>query len=242
MLERENERIASTGAKSAQAVDQGLRKFMMGVYNYMAGGLLVSGMVAFTVANTALMNMFINSRGEASGFSWILFIAMLATVFSFGWVIRKGTVNQARAVYLLFTVMMGASIAPILWVYTGASMTRVFLISAATFGSMSIYGYVTHRDLTSIGSFLRMGLWGAIIAMIVNMFMQSSAFDYLLSFVIVGIFVGLTAYDTQKIRKMYYSGDSSEVYTKKALMGALELYLDFINLFLALLRILGDRR
>jgi len=127
-------------------------------------------------------------------------------------------------------------------IYTASSMTRVFLITAGTFGAMSLYGYTTKRDLTSMGSFMIMGLWGVIIASIVNIFLKSPTMYYVLSYISVAIFVGLTAYDTQAIRNMYFSSDDESTFTKKAVAGALSLYMDFINLFLNLLRIMGDRR
>lgn len=166
----------------------------------------------------------------------------MIVVFGFSWVLTRGTLGQVRGVFFLYSVLMGISLAPVVLAYTGASMARVFLITAATFGSMSLYGYTTKRDLTSWGAFLRMGLWGVIIAVVVNFFMQSAALDYALSFVIVALFVGLTAYDTQKIRQIYMSYDSEDMQGRKVVVGALSLYLDFINLFMALLRIMGDRR
>ena len=141
-----------------------------------------------------------------------------------------------------YAAVMGMSLTPIMLAYTGASIARVFLITAGTFGAMSLYGYTTKRDLTAMGSFLYMGLWGIIIAMVVNIFMKSAGVDYAVSILAVGIFVGLTAYDTQRIRSMYFSADSEETITKKALVGALELYLDFINLFIYLMRFMGNRR
>ena len=128
------------------------------------------------------------------------------------------------------------------YVYTGASVLRVFLITAATFGAMSLYGYTTKKDLTSMGSFLIMGLWGIIIASLVNIFMQSATVYWVISYIGIAIFVGLTAYDTQKIRTMYLSGDSEDIITRKAVIGAVELYMDFINLFIYLLRVMGDRK
>ena len=143
---------------------------------------------------------------------------------------------------LLFSAVMGISLAPIFLTYTGDSITRLFLITAATFGGMSIYGYTTKKDLTAMGSFMIMGLWGVVIASIVNIFMKSSGLSFALSILTVVIFTGLTAYDTQKIRSMYLSADTGDTLSRKAIAGALELYLDFINLFLALLRLFGDRR
>ena len=166
----------------------------------------------------------------------------MIVIFGFNWVLTSGTLAQVRGVFWLYSALMGASLAPIFLVYTSASMVRVFLITAAMFGAMSIYGTVTKRDLTSMGAFLRMGLWGIIIAAVVNLFMQSPALYYVLSIVSVVVFTGLTAYDTQKIRQIYMSADNDDTMTRKVVVGALELYLDFINLFLALLRLMGDRK
>ena len=231
-----------TSAVEKADIDQGLKDYFIGVYNHMAGGLTVTALCAFVVANTSLINLMFNPQGGMSALGWLFLLAPLFIVFGFGWVVSRGTLSQVRGVFIAYSALMGVSLAPIFLVYTGASMARVFLITAGTFGAMSLYGYTTKRDLTSIGSFLRMGLWGLIIAMIVNIFMQSSAFDYALSMLAVVIFVGLTAYDTQKIREIYMSYDNSDIRGRKVIVGALSLYLDFINLFMALLRLMGDRR
>lgn len=163
-------------------------------------------------------------------------------VFAFGWVLMKGTAAQVQGVFWGFAAIMGASLAPIILMYTGASVTRIFLITAAMFGGMSIYGYVTKRDLTAVGSFMIMGVWGIIIASIVNLFLKSPGLYYAISFLSVIAFTVLTAYDTQKIRQLYMEQDSSDTMTRKAISGALALYMDFINIFIALLNLFGDRR
>lgn len=232
--------IERAGAKT---IDEGLRAYMVSVYNHMAGALAITAAIAYLVANTPIINLMFDPRTNGmSGLGWLFLLSPLIVIFGFNWVVRRGTLMQVRAVFWLYSALMGASLAPIFWVYTGASMVRVFLITAATFGAMSIYGMVTKRDLTSWGSFLRMGLWGIIIAMVVNFFMQSEALYYGLSVISVVVFTGLTAYDTQKIRQIYMSSDSSDMAGRKVVVGALELYLDFINLFLALLRLMGDRK
>lgn len=236
-----------TPAVEKSAVDEGLRSFMLKVYNYMAGGLCLTALVAYLIANTSLINLFFNVNMAAnqvslSGLGWVLLIAPLVMVFVFNGVVARGSIGAVQAAFWGFSALMGASLTPTLILYTESSMTRVFLITAATFGAMSLYGYTTKRDLTGIGSFLIMGLWGLIIASIVNIFMRSPAMYYVLSYLSVAIFVGLTAYDTQTIRRMYSSADDQDTLTRKAAVGALELYLDFINLFINLLRILGDRR
>lgn len=231
-----------TSAVERADVDQGLRSYFVSVYNHMAGGLLITALAAFFVANSSLMQLMFNEQGGMSVLGWLFLLAPLIVVFAFGWVVSRGTLSQVRGVFLLYSALMGVSMAPIFLVYTDASMFRVFLITAATFGAMSLYGYKTHRDLTAFGSFLIMGLWGVIIATLVNMFMKSEALYYVLSYVTVFLFVGLTAYDTQKIRSIYMSSDNEDLQGRKVIVGALSLYLDFVNLFMALLRIMGDRR
>ncbi len=241
------ENKAYSQARSAVSVDEGLRSYMIKVYNFMAAGLCLTALSAYIIANTSLLGLFfnINAAGQVtgmSGFGWLMLIAPLIMVFAFQWVVSRGTASQVQLLFWSYAAVMGMSLTPIMLVYTGASIARVFLITAGTFGAMSLYGYTTKRDLSAMGSFLYMGLWGIIIAMVVNFFMRSPGVDYAVSILAVGIFVGLTAYDTQRIRNMYFSADSEETITKKALVGALELYLDFINLFIYLMRFMGDRR
>ncbi len=231
-----------TSAVERADIDEGLRSYLISVYNYMAGGLLVTALTAYFIANTPLIAMMFDARGGMSGLGWLFLLAPLIVVFGFGWVVNRGTLNQVRGVFLLYSALMGISLAPVFLVYTGASMARVFLVTAGTFGAMSLYGYTTKRDLTSMGSFLIMGLWGVIIASVVNIFLKSSGLDFALSVITVFLFVGLTAFDTQKIRAIYLSADSEDMRGRKVVVGALELYLDFINLFMALLRIMGDRK
>ena len=199
------------------AVDDGLRAYLVSVYNHMAGALAVTAAVAFLVANTSLITMMFNPQtGGMSVLGWLFLLSPLIVIFGFNWVLTSGTLAQVRGVFWLYSALMGASLAPIFLVYTSASMVRVFLITAAMFGAMSIYGTVTKRDLTSMGAFLRMGLWGIIIAAVVNLFMQSPALYYVLSIVSVVVFTGLTAYDTQKIRQIYMSADNDDTMTRKA--------------------------
>lgn len=231
-----------TSAVERADIDEGLRSYFISVYNHMAGGLLVTALTAYFIANTPLIAMMFDARGGMSVLGWLFLLAPLIVVFGFGWVVNRGTLNQVRGVFLLYSALMGISLAPVFLVYTGASMARVFLVTAGTFGAMSLYGYTTKRDLTSMGSFLIMGLWGVIIASVVNIFLKSSGLDFVLSIITVFLFVGLTAFDTQKIRVIYMSADSEDMRGRKVVVGALELYLDFINLFMALLRIMGDRK
>lgn len=236
-----------TSAVERSGVDSGLRGFMIKVYNYMAAGLCLTALVAYLIVNTSLMSLFFNVDQAAgtvnlSGFGWLMLISPIIMALVFNWVVAKGTASQTNAVFWLFSAIMGASLTPSLLMYTASSMTRVFLITAAMFGAMSLYGYTTKRNLTGWGSFLIMGLWGIIIATVINIFMKSAGMYYALSYIGVAIFVGLTAYDTQTIRDMYASSDNDDLLTKKAVSGALSLYLDFINLFLYLLRLMGNRR
>ena len=228
---------ARTGVGVGVAVDEGLRAYMLKVYNYMASALLLSGVVAYTVAHVpALFNAIFGTPLQ-----WVVIFAPLVMVFVFYAKIQKMSLTAAQTVFWAFATMMGASLATIFVIYTETSIVRVFLITAVTFGAMSLYGYTTKRDLSGMGSFLIMGLFGIIIASIVNMFMESTMLHWVISVIGVLIFVGLTAYDTQRIKEVYYAGDSTAVMGKKAIMGALSLYLDFLNLFLMLLRLFGGR-
>jgi FtsH-binding integral membrane protein len=240
-------RYGATAASGAVGViDEGLRAHMIRVYNYMMIGLVLTGAVAWIVANTAIGTLFFQATA-AGGYSlsvlgWVALFAPLGLVMWMSFGIQRMSVQKAQAVFWGYAALMGVALAPILLLYTGASIARVFFISAAAFGSLSLWGYTTSRDLTSWGSFLFMGLIGIVIAMIVNIFLGSAAVDFAISVIGVLVFAGLTAYDTQKIKEMYYVGDDGTVAGRKAIMGALKLYLDFINLFLFLLRLFGNGR
>ncbi len=232
---------------AAAFTDEGLRQYMIRVYNFMCGGLCVTAFMAYLIANTSLIRLFftVSPNGQAlgmSGLGWLALLAPFIMIFAFGWVLTKGTTAQVQGVFWGFAAIMGASLAPIILAYTSASITRIFLISAAMFGAMSIYGYTTKKDLTSMGSFMIMGVWGIVIASVVNLFLKSPGLYYALSFLAVIAFTALTAYDTQKIRQMYYEHDNYDAATRKAVAGALSLYMDFINIFIALLNMFGDRR
>ena len=220
------------------AIDAGLRNYMLRVYNYMTGGLALTGLVAYAVAATP--SVFNAIYG--SGLAFLVMLSPLAFVLVLSFGIHKLKASTAQMLYWAFAAVMGLSLAHIFIIYTGTSIARVFFITAGTFGAMSLYGYTTKRDLTAWRSFLFMGLIGIIIASIVNMFIQSTMMHFLISVVGVLVFVGLTAYDTQKIKESYSADDGSETMAKKSIMGALRLYLDFINLFLMLLRLFGARR
>ena len=244
----------TTNVKSSVSetiIDLGLRSYMLKVYNYMASGVLVTGIIALLFFKLSVVTggegqiIGLTSFGNAiyaSGLKWVIMLAPLGIVFYMSFGIAKMSAAKAQTTFWIFAALMGMSLSSILLVYTGMSVTRVFFICSATFGAMSIYGYTTKRDLTKLGSFLMMGLVGIIIASLVNIFMKSSMMYFVISVLGVLIFVGLTAYDTQKIKNMYVANDSGEVVGKKAVMGALTLYLDFINLFIMLLRLFGQRR
>ncbi len=172
----------------------------------------------------------------------VLFLGTLGMVFFLSFRINKLQVGTALTLFMVYAGLLGLMLSSIFMTYTGASITRTFFISAASFGALSLYGYTTQRDLSPIGSFLVMGLFGLILAIIVNMFLKSTGLDFAISAIGVLIFAGLTAWDTQKIKEMYSANDDGTVSGRKAVMGALTLYLDFINLFLFLLRFMGDRR
>ena len=240
----------STTAKQAVVMDEGLRAYMLKVYNFMASGVLLTGIVAYISFNMSVVTdgsviVSFTEFGNAlffSGLKWIVMLAPLGVVFYMSFGIKKMSSAKAQTVFWIFAALMGLSLSWILLIYTQTSIARVFFITSATFGAMSIYGYTTRRDLTKLGSFLFMGLIGIIIASLVNIFLKSSMMYFVISILGVLIFVGLTAYDTQKIKNMYAASDSGELMGKKAVMGALTLYLDFINLFIMLLRLFGQRR
>ena len=210
---------------------------MLRVYNFMAAGLAVTGIVAyFTSQSPQLMETIFNTP-----LAWLVMLAPLGLVFFMSARINKMSAGSAQATFWVFSALMGLSLSFIFLAYTQTSITRVFFITTSMFAGMSLYGYTTKRDLSGIGSFLIMGLIGLIVASIVNIFLQSSAMHWAISVIGVLIFVGLTAYDTQKIRRMYSEADGAELEAKKSIMGALTLYLDFINLFLFMLRLFGNR-
>jgi len=227
-----------TRTRDEAVIDEGLRAYMLRVYNYMAMGLGLTGVVAFAVSSSpALMQAIFGS-----GLMWVAILAPLAMVFFLSFRIHAMKPATAQAVFWLYAAANGVAFSILFIAYTQTSIARVFFITAGTFAALSLYGYTTKRDLSGWGSFLFMGLIGIIIASIVNMFMASSALHFAISVIGVLVFTGLTAYDTQQIKEMYYEGDEAGTATKKAVMGALRLYLDFINLFLMLLRLFGSRQ
>ncbi len=229
---------AQRGAESLEGIDQGLRSYLSRVYMFMAFGLLLTGGVSYAVSNSPEMMQLI----FGTPLQWLVIFAPLGLVFFMSYRINSLSFSTAQALFWVYSATVGLSLASIFLAYTGTSIARVFFITSSMFGVMSFYGYTTRRDLSGMGSFMFMGLIGIIIASIVNMFLQSSAMQFIISIIGVVVFTGLTAYDTQAIKLMYYEGDDEEVLGKKALMGALRLYLDFLNLFLYMLHFMGDRR
>lgn len=219
-------------------IDVGLRRFLGSVYNYMALGLAVTGLTAYGAAASGLYATLV----QTPVLLWVVILAPLALVFFLSFRIEKMSLPAAQASFWAYAALIGLSLAGIFLMYTGVSIARTFFITAATFLAMSLYGYTTRTDLTRFGSFLLMGLFGIIIAGLVNMFLGSSTLQLVISGVGVIVFVGLTAYDTQRIKQIYLESDSSIVAGKKAIMGALALYLDFLNLFILLLQLTGNRQ
>ncbi len=229
--------MTRTQAEAAQ-VDTGLRSYMLRVYNYMSIALALTGAVAFFVSTSPAMLQAI----FGTPLKWVVMLAPLGMVFFLSARMHKMKVGTAQAWFWVFAAAMGLSLATIFVIYTGTSVARVFFITAGAFAGLSLIGYTTKKDLSGMRTFLFMGVIGLILAMIVNMFLGSSGLQLIISVVGVLIFAGLTAYDTQKIKLAYYEGDSSDVGEKKAIMGALKLYLDFLNMFIFLMHILGVAR
>ncbi|MCY6383333.1 Bax inhibitor-1/YccA family protein [Hoeflea prorocentri] len=243
-------RAQHAGAQAGAAIDEGLRSYMLRVYNLMAMGLAITGVAAYGTSIMAVTGGSLADGGTLTSFGtalyasplkWVVMLAPLAMVFFLSFRVNKMSVGAAQTTFWVFAALMGLSLSSIFLVFTGESIVRTFFITAATFGALSLWGYTTKRDLSGMGSFLFMGLIGIIIAMIVNIFLGSTALQFAISVIGVLVFAGLTAYDTQQIKEMYYEGDGTAVAGRKAIMGALRLYLDFINLFMFLLQFLGNR-
>jgi len=248
-LDRRYAQGTTVGRADTGVIDQGLRAYMLRVYNYMAVGVAITGVVAYLTYAMAVVDngagLQLTSFGTfifQSAFKWVVIFAPLVMVFFLSARMNSMSLSGAQMAFWVFAALMGLSISSIFLVYAHASIARMFFITAASFGALSLYGYTTQRDLSAWGSFLFMGLIGIIIAMLVNLFLASTALQFAISVIGVLIFAGLTAYDTQQIKEMYYVGDDGTVAGRKAVMGALRLYLDFINLFMMLLQLFGDRR
>jgi FtsH-binding integral membrane protein len=210
---------------------------MLRVYNFMAGGLGLTGLVAYAAVATGFYQQI-----AGTPLIWLVTLAPIGVVLLLSFRIEHMSVASAQAAFWGYAALMGLSLAGVFLAYTGVSVARVFFITAATFAAMSLYSYTTRRDLSQFGSFLWMGLIGIVLASLVNIFIASSALQFAISVIGVVVFTGLTAWDTQRIKEVYLASDPGEVLTKKALMGALALYLDFINLFVLLLQLTGQRR
>lgn len=231
-----NATVSGISADGTVAIDAGLRAYMLRVYNYMAAGVGLTAVVAM------LTYQFTGPALLQSPLMWVLMLAPLALVFYLSTRINTMSAETARGWFFIYSALVGLSLSTIFHVYTNSSITRVFFISAATFGALSLWAYTTRRDLSGFGTFLFMGLIGIIIASLVNLFLRSTTLDWMISVIGVGVFAGLTAYDTQRIKLMYDSSDDATLMGRKAVMGALSLYLNFINLFMMLLRLMGGRR
>lgn len=230
------------GARDA-APDAGLRSYMLSVYNYMASGVLLTGIVAMAfsyggIPNSPAAQMLING----GPIKWVVMLAPLGLVMWLSFGINRISDTTAKALFWAYAVLMGLSLSTVLLVYTGQSVAQTFFATAASFGALSLYGYSTKKDLSGLGTFLIMGVFGLFIAMLLNIFLHSTGLELAISLLGVLLFAGLTAYDTQRIKGMYYASRGTGMATKTVIMGALQLYIDFINMFLFLLRFMGDRR
>jgi FtsH-binding integral membrane protein len=229
---------ATSGAfgSTGIAIDAGLRRYMLRIYNHMAAGVGLTALVAwltYQITGPALLQ---------NPLMWVFILAPLGLVFFISARINTLSVTTARWLFYAYAALVGVSLSTLFHIYTNSSITRVFVITAATFGALSLFGYTTRRDLSGFGTFLFMGLIGIIIASLVNLFLRSTALDWLVSIVGVGVFAGLTAYDTQRIKTMYDSRDDETSAGRKAVLAALSLYLNFLNLFMMMLRLAGNRR
>jgi FtsH-binding integral membrane protein len=233
------------GARVDTTIDQGLRAFMLGIYNNMAMGLALTGVVALGAYMLAFQENQLTPFGQAiyvSPLKWVIMLAPLAFVFGLSAAVHRMQPATARVVFLAFAAVMGLSMSSIFLVFTGQSIAQTFFVTAAAFGALSLWGYTTKRDISGWGSFLFMGVIGLIIAMIVNIFMQSPAIQFAISAIGVLVFAGLTAYDTQRLKHTYDFVAGDQVAAGRAsIIGALQLYLDFINLFTFLLQFMGNR-
>jgi uncharacterized protein len=228
---------AATGAREA-AFDAGLRSYMLSVYNYMVSAVLLTGVVAMLFANWAGAPALLANPA----LRFVLMLAPLGIVMWMSFGINRMTEGTAKALFWTYSVLMGLSLSSILLVYTGTSVAQAFFATAAGFAGLSLYGYTTQKSLSGLGSFLIMGVIGLLVAMLINMFVQSSAMSLIISVIGVLLFAGLTAFDTQRIKSGYFEVRGTAYAGKSAIMGALQLYLDFINMFLFLLRLFGNQR
>ena len=244
MANQVDPRLAATrpAAGVDAGYDEGLRSYMLSIYNYMASGVLLTGVVAVLFARGGENSLAAQIFMQPGILKWVIMLAPLGLVMWLSFGINKLSEGAAKAIFWVYAAIMGASLSTILLAYTGASVASTFFAAAAGFGALSLYGYTTKRDLSGMGKFLLMGLVGIIVASIINIFTKSSTADLIISIIGLFLFAGLTVYDTQKLKNLYWDIQGSEFMGKAVIMGALTLYLDFINLFLFLLRFMGDRR
>ena len=251
MAELDRRYEQTVGRADVGAIDEGLRSYMLRVYNYMASGVAITGVVAYVIYSMSVVTgadgsiTGLTSFGNlmyASAFKWIVIFAPLAMVFFLSFKIQSLSVGTAQMLFWLFSALMGASISSIFLVYAGESIARVFFITAGAFAATSLYGYTTKKDLTAMGRFLTMATFGILIAIVVNLFLQSSGLHLLMSIVVPLIFAGLTAYETQQIKSWYYEGDLGDVTHRKAIFGAFLLYGSFVTMFVWLMQLFGVAR
>jgi FtsH-binding integral membrane protein len=224
---------------AAAAYDAGLRSYMLSIYNYMASAVLLTGAVAMLFANSGLAQQVLGGPGPLK---YIIMLAPLGFVMVLSYGLNRLSTFAAQGLFWAFAAVMGLSLSSIFLVYTGASIAQTFFATAAAFAGLSLFGYTTKKDLSAFGTFLIMGVVGLLVAMVINMFLKSSAMSLIISFIGVLLFAGLTAYDTQKIKSLYFHVAGGDMVGKSVVMGALTLYLDFINMFTFLLQFMGDRR
>lgn len=251
MGQNDNAHARAIDARAGTAVDEGLRAYMVRVYNYMAGGIFLTGLVGYLTFSAAVVDRGDPSGGGLTAFGqllfssplkWVVMLAPLGCVFLLSARVNKMNIGAAQISFWLFAALMGLSLSSIFLIYTGESITRVFFVTAAAFAALSVYGYTTKRDLSGWGTFLIMGVIGIVLASLVNLWLRSSAMQFALSVIGVLVFAGLTAYDTQRIKGIYYEVRDDMVATSRAaIMGALSLYLDFTNMFIMLLSLFGRR-
>lgn len=231
-----------TRGRSEAAYDMGLRRHMLQVYNYMASGVLLTGIVALLFAESGMAAKVFTPNGGATILGWMIMLAPLAYIFFLNNRLRTGSLRAGQIAFWSFTAIMGLSMSTIFLVYTATSIATTFFACSAAFAGLSLYGYTTKRNLGPIGAFLIMAVWGLIVASLINLFVHSSGMNYIISAAGIVIFAGLTAYDTQKIKSEYRQGVSADVNERLAIWGAMELYLDFINLMMHLLKFMGAKK
>ena len=232
---------AATVGVPRAARDAGLRSYMLSVYNYMASGVLLTGIIALLFAPYAAQ-VLVGPNGGLSGLGWIVMLSPLAIVFAMSFGMNRMSTGTLQMLFWGFAALMGLSMSTLFLAFTGVSIAQTFFATAAAYAGLSLWGYTTKKDLSGWGTFLIMGVVGLLVAMVINMFLQSSAMGMAISAIGVLLFAGLTAYDTQRIKSLYFHVQGTEMMGKTVIMGALQLYLDFINMFQFLLAFMGDRR